>query len=504
MSVEVLDGVMDEPKQSGQAVYNAVPTAQKFHASDDFVRGLMGPLGSGKSVACCMEIIGRAMGQKAFYGNPDYPQGVRRSRWAIIRNTYPMLKSTTIKTWQDWIPNSVAPINWGSPITCRWIQPCEDGTTIDLEVMFLAVDRPEDVDKLLSLELTGGWINEAREISESTLTNLKGRTGRFPAKRDGGFNWSGVIMDTNPPDDDHWWYEKAEVIKPVGWSFFRQPGALIKVGKGGHYKTNPEAENVENHSLGYEYWLRQVPGAKAEWIKVYLEGKYGYVADGKPVYPEFNPLIHISGGPLETYRGLPIILGWDFGLTPACIAAQVTPQGQLRWLREYVGTDIGIRQFAKTVVKPALATEFPGMRIISVGDPAGRDKTQANEVTCMQELAAAGLETIGARTQDPTARREAVSGFLTTLTPQGDPAFLVDPSCTTIIKGFEGGFKYRRVMVPGEARYMDTVDKNKFSHPHEAGQYSALHISKPGGGVEKDKRIVRTTQYAPVSTAAGY
>ena len=43
---------------------------------------------------------------------------------------------------------------------------------LDLEVIFLALDRPEDVKKLLSLELTGIWINEAREIPKVLLMRV--------------------------------------------------------------------------------------------------------------------------------------------------------------------------------------------------------------------------------------------------------------------------------------------------------------------------------------------
>ena len=71
--------------------------ARAFHQSDAFVRGLMGPVGSSKSSACCLEMFTRACEQTA-------NQGVRRSRWAVIRNTYPELKSTTIKTWEEWFP----------------------------------------------------------------------------------------------------------------------------------------------------------------------------------------------------------------------------------------------------------------------------------------------------------------------------------------------------------------------------------------------------------------
>jgi hypothetical protein len=63
----------------------AGPTVERFHASNAFVRGLMGPVGSSKSTACCIEILSRAQEQKAF-------NGVRRTRWAVIRNTYPELK----------------------------------------------------------------------------------------------------------------------------------------------------------------------------------------------------------------------------------------------------------------------------------------------------------------------------------------------------------------------------------------------------------------------------
>lgn len=89
-------------------VYHAEPTLARFHASDAFFRGVRGPLGSGKSVGCCAEVMSRILRQKAF-------MGLRRSRWAIIRNTYGELKTTTIKTWMDWY-GAVTKISYGHPI----------------------------------------------------------------------------------------------------------------------------------------------------------------------------------------------------------------------------------------------------------------------------------------------------------------------------------------------------------------------------------------------------
>ena len=59
---------------------------------------IRGPVGSGKSVACCIEIFRRALAQK------KSPDGIRRSRVAIVRNTNPQLRTTTMKTWLDWFP----------------------------------------------------------------------------------------------------------------------------------------------------------------------------------------------------------------------------------------------------------------------------------------------------------------------------------------------------------------------------------------------------------------
>ena len=143
---------------------------KSFMKDETFFRGIRGPVGSGKSVGCCVEVFRRALQQK------KAPDGIRKSRWAIIRNTNPQLRTTTIKTWLDWFPET----DWGK---FTWSVPYTHHIKkgdIDLEVIFLALDRPEDVKKLLSLELTGIWINEAREIPKSIIDACTMRVGRYP------------------------------------------------------------------------------------------------------------------------------------------------------------------------------------------------------------------------------------------------------------------------------------------------------------------------------------
>lgn len=463
--------------------YNSEPTLAKFHNDDSFVRGIMGPIGSGKSAGCCVEILSRARKQ-----NPD-DSGVRRSRWVVIRNTYPELKTTTIKTWQDWIPDAICPIKMDAPISGRMKQPLSDETHIDMEVFFLALDRPADVKKLLSLELTGGWINEARELPKSVLDMLTGRVGRYPAKIKGGPTWSGVFMDTNPPDDDHWWYRVAEEEMIEEWKFFKQPPALIK--KDDKYIPNPKAENVVNQPLGYAYWLRQIPGKSEDWIGVYILGEYGTTQDGKPVYPEYRDSIHASDKELKPYPNIPLLLGMDFGLTPACVICQLSPRGQFMAIDEIVAEDMGIQQFITDAVKPFLNINYHGFELIIVGDPAGAQRAQTDEQTCFEYLAKAGLPAIPASSNKFKTRREAVAEYLTKLI-DGEPGFIISPKCKKLRKGFKGGYKYKRIAVSGEERYNDAPDKNQYSHINEATQYIALYSTE--SNIKANKAITKAVE----------
>lgn len=453
----------------------AGPTVERFHASNAFVRGLMGPVGSSKSTACCIEILSRAQEQKAF-------NGVRRTRWAVIRNTYPELKSTTIKTWTEWAAGSV--MKWDAPITSVINGMLSDGTKMEMEVFFFPVDRPEEIGKLKSLELTGAWINEAGELPKAVFDMVTQRVGRFPPARQGGPSWTGVLLDTNPPDDDHWYFRLAERDRPASWDFFRQPGGLVD--DGGEYRPNPAAENISNLPGGHEYYLRQVPGKAKEWIKVFLLGNYGTIADGRPVYPEWADDIHCK--PVPPNRDLPLLLGFDYGLTPACVICQVSPRGQLLVIDELFAKDMGIRQFARDVVRPHLAVNYAGMSFQACGDPAGMAGKDTEEKTCFMELAEEGIPCSPATSNNFVARREAVAKYLTRMS-DGKPCLIVDPKCDMIRRGFNGRYQYKRLQVVGSERFKDVPDKNDYSHLHDALQYAALYSQSMNNSSEWSEKI---------------
>jgi hypothetical protein len=467
--------------------YIPEPTAAAFHASTAFVRGVMGPFGSGKSVACIMEALSRAREQI-----PN-KMGVRRSRWAFVRNTYPELISTTLNTWIDWVPEAICPIKRSPVLKAVLDQELPDGTRIWMEVIFLALDTEQDVGKLKSLELTGAFLNEASEIAPEVLEVATSRVGRFPSKKDGGFNWTGVIMDTNPPPIGHWWQELDEVTQPDKYEFFRQPPALLlKMGTGceidgeaippvyvpntGQVHGIPPAENVRNHVLGFDYYLNMAAGKSMDWVKVFIQGEYGMVAKGKPVYQEYSDSFHCAKKPIEIIRGLPILLSFDYGRTPACSVLQMSPTGQVRVLREYLAEGMGLQSFLPEVIRPALFKEFRGMDIIVTGDPSGSYGNEATELTCEKILRDAGFNYQPAITNKPNARIEAVVSFLVS-NVEGKPGFQIDPSCKVSREGFASGYHYRKIKTAAGTRYSDAPEKNEFSHIHDAIQYACLYLS---------------------------
>ena len=452
--------------------YKPVPTLRRFAESDTFIRGIIGPFGSGKSSGCVIECVNRANNQAIG------PDGVRRVRVAVVRNTYPQLKDTTIKTFHDWLPphyfgqyNQTAHDYFVNNLIAK------DGSPIEMEVMFRALDRPDHVRNLLSMELSFAWFNEVREIPRMIFDAMQGRVGRYPSQKDGGCTWSGIFADTNPPDTDHWFYDLFEVKKPRHpngtpmTEIFHQPSGR-----------SPEAENLAN--LPKDYYVKMAVGKSLDFIRVYIDGEYGFVSDGKPVYPNWNPVIHISSELIKPVKALPLIIGFDFALHPACVIIQQIPKGpRLNILEEWVGQDITVRRFLQEIVLPQLNSKYMGMEWYVTGDPSGTKRQDTDERNAFLELRDNGLPAIPARSNTLIARLPAVDNWLTQWYQDEDPethdkktkaSFQVSPNCKTLIRGFNGGYRMRRLMVVGQERFMDKPEKSLESHPHDALQYACM------------------------------
>lgn len=326
---------------------NYAPTLWRMLHDDNPVRIAIGPVGSGKTTFCCAEVFSRALQQQ------PSPDGIRRFKAGVVRNTMPELRRTTIPTWLALFPeNSTAPLRYSTPAQhhiqirpkdFKWIDK-DDGVYggnpgLDLIVEFFALDRPEDVRALLSWEGTMIWFNEVREIHKSIIDMADLRVGRYPSEAKGGVEptWFGVIGDTNPPDEDHWIYRADQGLddygehigRPLGWSFYFQPPAVVEVEEiekgywqsvkaepvkiavtneahvhraaGTIWVVNPAAENLPHlrihpgldpskDPLGRgSYYGRGLQNKNKDWITAYFQGRYQFVREGRAVIEEFDP-----------------------------------------------------------------------------------------------------------------------------------------------------------------------------------------------------------------------
>ena len=402
--------------------YDHVPTVRDFANCNVRHRVLVGPFGSGKSVGCLMEIVRRAHEQA-----PSPVDGIRYSRWAIVRNTYAQLKDTTMKTTFDWLPYP----RYGNYRVADHIYEVTGFPGVRIELFFRALDRPDQVANLLSLELTGAWINEAREVPREIWEGLDGRIWRYPSKRNGGATWCGTIMDTNPPDEDNWLYKLIEIEKPSNLVKFKQPGGR-----------SPFAENLQNLHPGYYEEL--VEGKTEEYIRSYIDGEYGFVQEGTPVYrSSFSDGLHCAKSILEPIRTSNLVVGFDFYLYPAMVIAQVTNRGKLRILDEVIGANMGAERFMRQLVMPLLSSKYHGMGIFGYGDPTGNTRAQTNESTCYDVLQANNIYFVKpAHTNAIMPRIGAVENYLVRLV-DAEPAFELSPSCILLRKGFNGGYRYK-------------------------------------------------------------
>jgi hypothetical protein len=195
--------------------------------------------------------------------------------------------------------------------------------------------------------------------------------------------------------------------------------------------------------------------------------------EGKPVYVEnWSSEFHISRTSLGWNPRYTVCRGWDFGLYPACVFAQLFPYSRLIILREAVGIDIDTERFIYEVHR--LSNEwFPGGRFIEFIDPTGKNRAGTDGRAYTQLLAKAPLRArrIIPGENSPVKRRGTVIDFLKE-NVKGLPCLLVDPSCEYLIKGFNGGYLFAY----NQGTLKPKPEKNIFSHIHDALQYLCSKI----------------------------
>jgi hypothetical protein len=469
------------------------PKAEAFVNDQRIFTGIMGPYGSAKTTSCIRKIVASALLQ-----NPG-PDGVRRVRWCVVRDTYAQLETNVLKSWFTWFEQTKS--NWnGNRMEFAEefdvILASGEPTRVGIEVIFRAMGDHKAEDVLKGLELTGLWLNETDTLSMDVFLFGWPRTGRYPSAKNGGCQWRGVIADFNAPDIDNWTYDffveknfgltedqeaqLREALGPrFGIGFYRQPGGLSK---------EPPPENIHNLPEAYYEGLALGFANKPNHMRRFVHNEFGAVFNGQPVFPEFNPEIHVARQRIEADPNYPIHGGLDGGRTPALIFFQFI-EGQMRLLDELIiynpgKTDelqrLGPNAFAE------LAWDFVGERYprCKMGtffyDPAidfGQDDPEEDWLRFFRKRFKGARFRPGGRDGNRLEPRlESVRGRLIKA-PGGRPGLIVNPECRLTIRAFSAGYVIERVKLSnGSGRFRDTPTKNDFSHCMDGVQYGSLGV----------------------------
>lgn len=406
--------------------YTAPPTLAQFMRSDKRIRIVRGPVGSGKSSAMVMELLRRALEQA-----PDPKDKIRRTRFVIVRNTMPQLKTTSMKTINELLRGVAVYRAQDHSFDIKF-------GDVESEWIMLPLDTPENVQRLLSLDLTAGWLSELRELPPQILLDVLSRCGRYPSMMNGGPSWYGVIGETNSFSEDSPWNkileEKDLMGKPLPptWDYFIQPGAR-----------DANAENKENLVPGYYEDL--VQSNSPEWVEQYIDNQITPSLSGEAVFrASFKSSFHVAPAELQPIPGTMLIVGMDFGRNPAAVITQMDPRGRLAVLEELVEAGMGVEQFVLTKLRPCLSqAKYSRLPAGICGDPSGVAKSQIGEESVFNMLKRLGLSAQPAQTNNIEPRLRAVEKWLLQQR-DGGAALLISPVCFTLIRAMQSRYRYAR------------------------------------------------------------
>jgi hypothetical protein len=453
----------------------AGPTLQRFHESSKFFRLMAGPVGSGKTAgAGCAEMVLGAMIQQPF------PDGVRRAKFGVLRDTYRNLYSQFIPSWFEWFPRELGHFVGSDDrpalhtFTAETpLGPCE----IQVEMRALGTNTVEKT--MRGWNLTGLFIDEADLLPEEVLQFGSGRVKRWPQRP---YRVSKGVWGTfNKPDVDHWLYRLCVEDTPDDFEFFDQPGGLLDGGP--PYLPNPKAENLER--LDDDYYVLQAKNNPPAYVTRMVRNKWGASHAGEVIYPEFNPDLHMLPGEIEPPGGSELILGIDQGGTPAAVIMGRDSFGGRVVYGEVVMVDpfdpkqrrlqhgVGPKRFAE-YVKDILHPRFRHCRV-SLGyiDPAaqyGADREAGDYSwieTIEQQL---GIPCQPAPSNEISLRQDAVRGLLYAA---GGPRLRINPSCKWLRRGFTTDYRWEERDPKQPAKTLKP-QKSATSHVHDALQYACL------------------------------
>jgi hypothetical protein len=476
------------------------PVADAFLRSRAFICGIIGPVGSGKTLTSAQKLlrVGALQG-----GVKDERTGItrRKARCGVIRESYPNIEANVLKSWFNLVPEEEGKFSWRAPYVhefskvLRRDEEQRPVDILDMEVEFRAIGDKTVEEITRGWEINAVWIDEYDLQPPTLISFLTGRVGRFSDLDASLVVDPQIIVSLNMPYIDNHAYKllMEEELGEISPEKDPELAAALNgrklvecfVQPGGRSEA---AENIHNLPGGRGYYVLQTASNKKipGYVDRMVDNKPVPMQFGQPVNPQFSYADHVRDG-LEYDPRFKLIVGMDQGLFAAAVAMQRDAMGNIRTLRERVFMredgkaleSIGPTAFGKAV-KVMLADHFPDLGANAVRivlDPAGFNsgEREDNEIDWKRSVEKAlGITIHRAKSNSPALRNGAI---WQAMDKRG--GYLIDRQCKHLIRAHLGGYRYAKaeiastgsgIEVKGHLEIANTI----YTHVADAEQYGAL------------------------------
>lgn len=434
-----------------------LPTQWNFINAPEMVRAYPGPAGCAKTSTLAALVMGRAIlvpASQLFVSRADY------NDLFLPGSTFSVIQGMI-----DRLPKSIVLDRDKSPPMKLYIQPAfVEGKADDSNVSVITLMGLRD--GLGSTQATGWAVDEADEASEERCREIIMRL-RAPVPDPGDYFAAYVF---NPPSKTHWLYTACTGKDNQG-NIIADPWMHM-------YKPMPR-ENVKNLPADYYDRMRHL---SPEQQQRYVQGEWGSVFPGSPVYKEFKQEFHGKHGLKHNPNGL-MFRFWDFGYNrPVCIWAQLTPFGHLRCLREVIGHMEEVEPFAARV-KAMSEVYYPGMEFRDYGDPAVKQHKDTG--SALAKLYAAGIQILYRQSKNIDEGLGLIRTLLGRVV-QAEALLQFDlDNCPALVDAMKGGYRLDKL---GEKPVKDGF----YEHPADAYRYGVLNVF---GGILQSMQNQNNMQY---------
>ena len=437
------------------------PTQRAFIECQAKEAAMLGPRREGKSDGALLALTHHALQQ---------PAHLRPIPAVVVRDTWKNLRRTTLANLLE-----PAPESFGAAIR-PYLVISDGGRVIEFpghwRLQCFGIDSLGDISNFQGMNLAVVWFDEVAAAAINDIGH--GLLERAWTVAQSSLSYpcqTRAMITSNYPDEDHWLVKRFSVGHP--------DRALFRIPRG----SNPHVTDEYRRTMAEA--LKDDPNL----YKRLVEGEFGTIYEGVAVTPTYSDEMHVAPGILTPDSTLPALRFWDFGLTPACLVAQVTALGQLRILDGWEVKNTGIRQFIGGVVAPLMAS--PRYAAIKtwrdIGDPAGYTREQSDATISAAQVLNDMLKTsMEPAPKEWSQRRMSLERLLEKMVGKAEPMLLISPQIHALRKGLRGAWHYVE-------HHNDTISdlplKSATSHICDALAYGAAVLLPTADTLVPDRPV---------------